>query len=287
MATDPTTPAAWLEKSDGTRVRVGGVCSVGRSSTNQVVLDDDRASRRHAMINAQGLGEFWLVDLGSINGSYVNGRRVIQPCRLNDGDQIEMGGAAFVFRRQAPKPESSAGTAEMTRQDIRSENCWLLVADIENSTHLLQSLPPDQAARYTGRWLNDCRQIVEQHSGAINKFLGDGFFAYWAAREHTAVSVAQALGALKTLQAVDTPRFRLVLHFGTVLIGGEATMGEDCLIGGEVNFVFRMEKLAGSLGVRCLVSDAANNEIKSLIPTTRHGTHPVQSFDGQFVFFTA
>ena len=102
MESDSTTPPqAWLEASVGTPTPVRGTCSIGRSATNEVVLPDDKVSRRHAMINAQGLGEFWLVDLGSSNGTYLNGRRVSQPSRLNDGDSIEIATFKYKFHLQS------------------------------------------------------------------------------------------------------------------------------------------------------------------------------------------
>ena len=278
---------AWLEAAFGPQTPIRGTCSLGRSASNHVVLADDKVSRRHAMINAQGQGEFWLVDLGSSNGTYLNGRRVGQPCRLNDKDVIEIANHAYTFRlhQRSPQRESDQTTAK-TMPEIRSVHCWLLVADLENSTHFLQGLPPDQVARFTGRWLAACKQIVEDHDGAINKFLGDGFFAYWPARDGAAGSVVRTLTALRHLQTLDGPRFRFVLHLGKVFAGGEASLGEESLMGSEVHFVFRMEKLAGTLGLGCLLSDPAHAEIRALLPTAEQGRHPLPGFDGEFAFFT-
>ena len=263
------------------------MCSIGRSTTNQVVLADDKVSRRHAMINAQGHGEFWLVDLGSSNGTYVNGRRVAQPCRLNEGDAVEIGNHRFTFRHQrgGNVPDSDR-TTEKTIQDIRSAECWLLVADLEDSTQFLKKLPADQVPRFTGRWLAACKQIVEDHNGAINKFLGDGFFAYWTARENTEASVARVVHALHELQKRDGPRFRVVLHLGKVFLGGEASLGEESLMGTEVNFVFRMEKVAGQAGCPALFSESAHEALKAHLTMSAFGRHPVPSFDGEFEFFT-
>jgi len=239
------------------------------------------------MINVQGQGEFWLVDLGSSNGTYLNGRRVGQPCRLNDGDRVEISSFCFVFRqKKATSITEAERTTEKTIQDIRSMNCWLMVADLEDSTQYLKSLPAEQVPRYTGRWLSTCKQVVEDHQGAINKFLGDGFFAYWTDRENAPQVVARALGALLgLLTAVDTPRFRAVLHYGKVFVGGEASLGEESLMGTEVNFVFRMEKLASNLAVPCLLSEGAHKRLKHLVPSQEHGRHAVQSFEGDFPFY--
>src|SRR6266516_7525877 len=46
--------------------------------------------------------------------------------------------------------------------------------------------------------------------------------------------------------ALAEPRFRFIFHFGPVAIGGVASLGEESLMGIEVNFAFRLEKLASS-----------------------------------------
>ena len=101
---------AWLEKADGSRVPIEGNCSLGRTPANQIMLADDRVSRRHATIHAQGEGEFWLVDLGSRNGTYINGRRVNQPSRLRHGDTIQVGAFQLVFRESSGRGQNPSAT---------------------------------------------------------------------------------------------------------------------------------------------------------------------------------
>jgi class 3 adenylate cyclase len=242
-----------------------------------------------AVVRVEADGYVTVEDLDSVNGTYLNGRRVSQPCRLTDKDQITVADYAFTFRqpqRQKPPAKESTIGAEKTIQEIKSLNCWLLVADIEGSTQFTQRLAADEAPRVTGRWLAECKQIVDDHSGTINKFLGDGFFAYWLERENTVASVAKSLVVLQQVQKKEHPRFRLVLHYGKVFVGGAASMGEESLLGNEVNFVFRMEKLAGSLGAPRLMSAAASEKIKSLCPPQAESRHKLAGFDGEFTFCT-
>ena len=71
---NPVAAIAWLELQDGSQKPIGNSCSIGRSDTNQIVLADSKVSRRHSIVHSQGEKEFWLVDLGSSNGTYLNGR---------------------------------------------------------------------------------------------------------------------------------------------------------------------------------------------------------------------
>jgi hypothetical protein len=92
-------PDAELEKPGGVRLRLRGTCTIGRTSSSDVVLADAKVSRRHALVQPQKQYEFWLLDLGSSNGTYVNGRRISQPVLLRHGDQIEIGPFRLVFRQ--------------------------------------------------------------------------------------------------------------------------------------------------------------------------------------------
>jgi FHA domain/Domain of unknown function (DUF1707) len=69
---------------------VGAHLIIGRSSACQIVLGDDTVSRRHAELRFED-GRWLLRDLGSSNGSYVNGRWVTE-AEVRAGDVIHLGG---------------------------------------------------------------------------------------------------------------------------------------------------------------------------------------------------
>ena len=277
---------AWLE-SGWSKFPVHGGCSIGRSPKNAVVLDSPKVSRRHAIINVQNVGEFWLIDLGSSNGIFLNKRRIHQPLRLSDYDQIVIGDSIFTFRQPEQLSDDYRTTfVERTIREIENVPCWLLVADIENFTPLSRSLTSDKLATLIGGWVATCKEIIEAHQGMIDKYLGDGFFAFWREEPNAAKNVAAALGQLKQAQAKNEPRFRLALHFGLVAIGGVPSMGEESLMGKDVNFVFRMEKLAGSLGISLLTSAAGKDKLGSLIKCDPAGAHELKGFEGKHEFFS-
>jgi hypothetical protein len=82
---------------DGKRLMVGptGV-TIGRSRQCEVVLDDPNVSRQHAEIRPRG-GSWVLTDLGSTNGSSINGRRINGPEVVKPGDEIEIGTSRMQF----------------------------------------------------------------------------------------------------------------------------------------------------------------------------------------------
>lgn len=95
---------AELEMPDGKRTRLRGSCTLGRTDANDIVLSDIKVSRRHALIQLQGKDELWLVDLGSRNGTSLNGHRLTSATLLRDKDRIEIGPFALTLRQpNAPR----------------------------------------------------------------------------------------------------------------------------------------------------------------------------------------
>jgi hypothetical protein len=80
----------------GAHHRLGVLTTIGRTPDNQVVVPVREVSRRHAEIVLTGTG-YVLRDLGSPNGTFVNGERITEH-RLQDEDRMAMGGQVFVFK---------------------------------------------------------------------------------------------------------------------------------------------------------------------------------------------
>lgn len=81
----------------GKTVPVKGVTVVGRSDDADFVLEDPYASEFHMRLVATD-GRLILHDLGSTNGTYVNGRRVTSPLTLSRGDAVQIGKTVLEVR---------------------------------------------------------------------------------------------------------------------------------------------------------------------------------------------
>ncbi|PKN92223.1 MAG: transcriptional regulator [Chloroflexi bacterium HGW-Chloroflexi-6] len=99
--TDPLENEHWLDFE---------ITHIGRGVENEIVIISNRASREHAIIRRDGR-KIFLEDLGSTNGSFLNGERVMGSAQLRDGDQVTIGDVVFTFHdpdtttRETPFPE--------------------------------------------------------------------------------------------------------------------------------------------------------------------------------------
>src|SRR5438132_6126975 len=282
----PPEEGAWLEAADGTRHPIRGSCSLGRTVANTIVLESPKVSRRHALIHLQNIGELWLIDFGSSNGTFLNKRRIQHPIRLSDGDQITIGDQVFTLRQPvAVSEEYKTDVVQRTLREIGNIPCWLLVADIRGFTPLSRHMQSEDLDVLLGAWIFACKEIIENQHGFINKYLGDGFLAYWPDAATSPEEMVAVISALKEFQQKGGPDFRFVVHFGPIAIGGIASMGEESLIGSELNLIFRLEKLAGSLGVSCGLSETAHTKLGDLVPARSLGEFELKGFEGKRAFF--
>jgi len=279
---------AWLQSADGETWPLIGNFHLGRSPENDVVIDHPKASRQHTAIHAQDDTEFWLLDLGSRNGTYLNEQRLLHPKLLRDGDQISVGGRAFTFHQPAAVPvapgdaghwEHTTTADGVTAIDLRQQKVWLLMADIEKFTQLSQDWKVDELALGVGTWLRQSRQVIAEHRGRISRYLGDGFLACWDDRTGTASQIVSTIKSFQQLRKDSPIKFRTAVHYGIIAFGEQSEMGEESMLGPEMNYIFRLEDLASKLGITCCVSASANTQLTGLITTRRiDGEHELKGF---------
>jgi class 3 adenylate cyclase len=267
---------------------------IGRSRESAVPVPDPRVSRRHALIRRQADG-FWYFDLGSVNGSLINGRRVTTSQLLAAGDMIQIADYCLRFEG-GHRPGAGACETTMTAHTIaefRSREVVLLVSDIQGFTAISEKLAPDQLGPIIGSWYARTEAILELHGATLDRFIGDCVLGYWLG-----TTCANRLNALQAAHAMrracDDVQHEhrgvlepLGLRFGSgaAVHMGPAAHGafsprEFTLLGDAVNLAFRLEALTRTLDQQVLVSadllagwDAGRGFCRSL------GSHPVKGRD--------
>ena len=239
----------------------------GRNADSNICLPDVRVSRRHAMIRKQDEETWWFYDLGSYNGSYLNGRRVTTTCPLTPGDVIGICDFSFRFDRFLSGKTTRVPPLPGPGQDLTVAPMIIFVSDIKGFTRLSEVLPPEDLAQAIGTWYGACENIMSSHGAAIDKFIGDAVLAYWTDVSENAR--AWALNASKALRQAtydihDSMRVAfeavqsefscgVALHLGEVSHGLLAP-GTLTMLGDAVNTTFRIQNLTRSLGSDVLAS---------------------------------
>lgn len=85
------------ERNLGARYNLSEHVVIGRAPGSNIMLEDTYASQQHTRIYGDN-GSFYVEDLGSTNGTYVNGRKISYPLELRSGDRIKIGKTVFEFR---------------------------------------------------------------------------------------------------------------------------------------------------------------------------------------------
>lgn len=114
--------------------------ALGRQvGSNAARINDTEVSRRHAEVRLVD-GEFRIVDLGSSNGTYVNGQPV-RDAPLHSGDRLQLGQTVFLFNAGGPSSSGSRDADLTTRVDLLSRS------SPDDRSAILKSIPSGEGSR--------------------------------------------------------------------------------------------------------------------------------------------
>ncbi len=250
-------------------VPCNSVLTLGRDRNSDIVLADLHASRNHAMIRRIGQGDYYFIDSGSSNGSFINHQRISTPRLLKDGDHITVGRIEMIFR-QSSKEEVAIDTLSMQDTLISDtpeiRQITILVADIRGFTTLSEQVHIRTLTRLMNSWFHQVSDTIFSHEGIVDKFIGDCVFARWESDVDQEKTVVQALSAAQminrlTLELSDSfaelpERIRIGVGINT----GAASMGigqDNTALGDAVNIAFRLENATKILGADIVLSETA------------------------------
>ena len=247
------------------------IVSIGRDKNNDIIIQDKLVSRNHAIVRRLGEEDYYLIDEGSANGSFVNAKKVILPTLLNDGDKISIGSANISFRQQraangaADTVDESADTVLM-EPSVEVRQFTILVADIRGFTRLSETLPIKMLTEIMNQWFHAATECIAETGGIVDKFLGDCVYARWETNGNVQDTVQAALTAACRLNKRSSaicdkyPDLSEPIRIGVGIHTGIAALGVDrsnTAIGDAVNLAFRLEGATKEIGKDVIFSSDA------------------------------
>jgi adenylate cyclase len=244
--------------------------TIGRSEDNNFVLPDRWISRNHAMLQFMESGEFYLIDLGSRNGSFVNGRRVSIPVTLSNGDHLTFGQTELEFYNPHKENNGDDSSGELDAKEFTATATLhvrrlisVLVVDIRNFTGLTRQLDEKILSEMIGTWFRHAGEIIREHGSWVDKYIGDAVMAVWihGTQEVDGDEMLKILRALSALQKMTSDLYNLYplpfpLRIGSGINTGYAMVGNTgsgdrpdyTALGDTVNAAFRLETSTKQIG---------------------------------------
>lgn len=258
--------------------------TVGRSDDNNLVLPDRWISRNHAMLQGMEDGSFYLIDLGSRNGTFINGQRVTVPVTLKDGDSIIFGQTELTFSHPKAKSQSIEATATGTDSTATAmlhvrRLISVMVVDIRDFTVLARQMDEKILSEAIGTWFRRAGEIITQYGSGVDKYIGDAVMAVWVhgsggANNDEMLHILQAVSTLATMTSRLHEQFPLPfplrigagLNTGYAMVGntGSANRPDYTALGDTVNAAFRLESATKALGIDLAMGETTYDYLQLL-----------------------
>lgn len=246
--------------------------SVGRHPQCTVVLGDDpNVSRKHALIQREGSGEYYLSDLGSRNGTTRNGLPVTAPVPLRDGDSFTIGSHRFVFHQTAPRVEEEEAYQDPTDVLVVERMITILVLDIRNYTGLARELGESRVSELMNRLFHEAGQLLKRNGSWAQKYIGDAVMSIWVHEEggstprevallfQSLVQLAEVIARLNSELSLPRPlAFGAGVNSGLAVTGnmGSAGLADHTAMGDAVNKAFRLESASKEVGRELVLGES-------------------------------
>ena len=248
--------------------------TVGRSRDNDVIIKDHCISRNHAILQSTETGDFYLIDLGSRNGTFVNGRRVGIPVTLGNSDQITFGKTEVQFYRPLPKQlecrtldeEKDTQTSVLHERRLTS----VMVVDMRNFTGLTRQLDEEILSSLIGSWFREAGNIIRDSGSWVDKYIGDAVMAIWfhgqqEINQREIVQIFRAVSLLNQMTQALSQEYPLPfglkigagVNTGYAMVGntGSGAHPDYTAIGDTVNAAFRLESSTKEIGVDMAIGE--------------------------------
>ncbi len=262
--------------------------TIGRGKDNTLMVPDNCISRNHAILQRTETGEFYIIDLGSRNGTFINGRRVSVPVTLSNGDNITFGKTEIEFH--SSRSTSNQKSLLLTERDTQTSAMLerrlmsVVVIDMRNFTALARQIEEQKLSLMVGHWFREAGLIIRESGSWVDKYIGDAIMAIWfhgtiKVPHADILNIFQAVHQICSMTETLTQEYALpfTLKVGAGINTGYAMVGNTgsgdnpdfTAIGDTVNTAFRLESATKEVGIDLAIGETTYDYLKAL-PLIQH-----------------
>lgn len=284
----------------------GQTFRIGRAQGNDLILDSQEISRHHALFSVSAAGVV-LSDLSSLNGTFLNGRKLISPVDLSSGDNVVVDVLKIKVEILRDRSLLKIGSADALEVDstqatkITTSTVSVLVVDICGYSKLSQSFPSMEVIVMLDLWFKKVSSIVHQHGGEVDKYIGDCVLALWKSdanqakvKAEKAVKAAMEIIAETKLLGAKFWKYdlkhpwlcRCAINTGEAVIGAMGGVSREyTVLGDTVNIAFKIEKIASRKKLEIILSLPTANYAKNILTLQELGEFEIEGREGTIRLF--
>ena len=210
--------------------------------------------------------------------------------RLSDANR-ELEQLQRTFNRFAPARVVDDILEKRSLDIAETREVTILFADLRGFTALSEKMEAPELVRLLNKYFQRMDRAVDEHSGFISKFIGDGLLVLFGALHHNPWQSTDAVKAALKMQrevealddALDNPDLPALslsvgIHRGPVVAGivGSFEVKEFTVVGRHVNFASRVEGLTREHGVDVLITDAVRDDLDPSVSLAKQPARAVK-----------
>lgn len=263
------------------------------------------------MLQCMENGEFYLIDLGSRNGSFVNSRRVSVPVTLQSGDRLTFGQTELEFYcpsiEHNTEPSLGMDSQEFTATATLHVRRLIsvMVVDIRDFTVMTRQIDEKVLSEVIGTWFRCAGDIIREYGSWVDKYIGDAVMAVWihgvqGVSHDEMVRISRAVSALHKMTSHLHEKYPLPfpLRIGAGINTGYAMVGNTgtgdrpdyTALGDTVNAAFRLESSTKQIGLDIALgettyqylSDDSQTQFKQYSVSMKGYDEPTLTYAGTF-----
>ncbi len=229
---------------------------IGRSVQCDLELSDSQVSRTHISLTPDPLGNWWLIDLGSTNGTFLNFRKVQQSTILKNGDRIQIAKKNFFFQCSTDNIAKDLLHIPLEEEKLLLDykDYLFMAIRIYGTSRTSENYNEEYIQKILPNWQSSLEKEALRHDGEIALPSAYAPIIAFEKNNESAKQVLKFLSWITEEKLTKELDYQIVIHHGKMSLGDTAPNGYEKLIGRDIHFCQALSESTRNIGHRMLLT---------------------------------